>query len=206
MGWSDLGCFGGEIRTPNVDNLAKRGLRFTQFYNCARCCPTRASLLTGLYPHQSGVGNMTVDQKQPGYRGQLQPNCVTLAQVLKTVGYRTYLVGKWHLTAKPGPIDRGFDEFYGMIGGFNSCFQEHPFYTRLPSGQPRLDSLSLSQRFFCALDVFSRGERAALCLPHDRRHELAADENHRSRDKLTLGFELPRGSYAMLLVKALDES
>lgn len=137
IGWSDLGCYGGEIRTPNLNALAKGGLRFTQFYNCARCCPTRASLLTGLYPHQAGVGNMTGDQKLPGYRGRLQPNCVTLAEVLKSAGYRTYMVGKWHLTAKPGPIDRGFDEFYGMLGGFNSCFQENPFYTRLPAGRAR---------------------------------------------------------------------
>jgi arylsulfatase len=137
MGWSDLGCYGGEIRTPNLDALAKGGLRFTQFYNCARCCPTRASLLTGLYPHQAGVGNMTGDQKRPGYRGRLQTNCVTLAQVLKSASYRTYMVGKWHLTAKPGPIERGFDEFYGMIGGFNSCFQENPFYTRLPAGRSK---------------------------------------------------------------------
>ncbi len=137
VGWSDLGCYGGEIRTPNLDGLAKGGLRFTQFYNCARCCPTRASLLTGLYPHQAGVGNMTGDQGRPGYRGRLQPNCVTLAEVLKAAGYRTYMVGKWHLTGKPGPIDRGFDEFYGMIGGFNSCFREKPFYTRLPAGRPQ---------------------------------------------------------------------
>jgi arylsulfatase len=137
MGWSDLGCYGGEIRTPNLDALAKGGLRFTQFYNCARCCPTRASLLTGLYPHQAGVGEMTADQNRPGYRGRLQLNCVTLAEVLKSAGYRTYMVGKWHLTSKPGPIDRGFDEFYGMVGGFNSCFQENPFYSRLPADRPR---------------------------------------------------------------------
>jgi arylsulfatase len=137
MGWSDLGCYGGEIHTPNLDALAKNGLRFTQFYNCARCCPTRASLLTGLYPHQAGVGDMTGDQRRPGYRGRLQPNCVTLAQVLKSAGYRTYMAGKWHLTPKPGPTDRGFDEFYGMLGGFNSFFQERPFYTRLPADRPR---------------------------------------------------------------------
>jgi arylsulfatase len=137
LGWSDLGCFGGEIRTPNVDELAKGGLRFTQFYNCARCCPTRAALLTGLYPHQAGVGNMTADQKQPGYRGRLQPNCITLAQLLQAAGYHTYMVGKWHLNRTPGPIERGFEEFYGMIGGFNSCFQENPFYTRLPADRPR---------------------------------------------------------------------
>ena len=90
LSYSDLGCYGGEIRTPQLDALAQNGLRFTQFYNCARCCPSRASLLTGLYPHQAGVGGMTVDQGKPGYRGFLQPNTVTLAEVLQAAGYRRY--------------------------------------------------------------------------------------------------------------------
>jgi arylsulfatase len=134
LGYSDLGCYGGEIRTPNLDALAADGLRFTQFYNCARCCPTRASLLTGLYPHQAGVGAMDSDAgaQFPGYRGRLNDRCVTIPEVLHTAGYGTYMVGKWHLGGDPGPIRRGFDEFYGMIGGFNSCWQEKPFYTRLP--------------------------------------------------------------------------
>jgi len=140
VGWSDIGCYGAEIQTPNLDALAAGGLKFTQFYNSARCCPTRASLLTGLYPHQAGVGAMTADQgpDAPGYRGTLQPDCVTLAEVLHDAGYRTYMVGKWHLhnRADIKPTDRGFDEFYGMLGGFNSCWQEHPFYTRWPEGQP----------------------------------------------------------------------
>src|SRR5512138_1633814 len=79
MGWSDLGCMGGEIRTPNLDGLANKGLRFTQFYNTARCCPTRASLLTGLYPHSAGVGHMMEDHNLPGYRGDLSSNAVTIA-------------------------------------------------------------------------------------------------------------------------------
>src|SRR6476659_6849867 len=82
LGFSDLGCYGGEIATPNLDRLAAGGVRFSQFYNCARCCPSRASLLTGLYPHQAGVGAMTVDEGAPGYRGSLQPNTATLAEVL----------------------------------------------------------------------------------------------------------------------------
>jgi arylsulfatase A-like enzyme len=77
LGYSDVGCYGGEIKTPNLDKLAKRGLRFTQFYNTARCCPSRAALLTGLYPHQAGIGNMTADQKLPGYRGRLNDRCRT---------------------------------------------------------------------------------------------------------------------------------
>ena len=130
MGFSDLGCYGGEIRTPNLDRLAKGGLRFTQFYNAARCCPTRASLLTGLYPHQAGIGHMMEDRGVAGYRGSLNRDCVTIAEALRPAGYRSYVVGKWHVT--PGhtskaledtrnwPLQRGFDRFYGTIHGAGS--------------------------------------------------------------------------------------
>src|SRR6476660_8373703 len=84
LGFSDLGCYGSEIATPNLDRLATDGLRFTQFYNCARCCPTRAALLTGLYPHQAGVGHMLENWKPPGYTTGLGGNCVTLAEALGT--------------------------------------------------------------------------------------------------------------------------
>src|SRR5256885_2148714 len=87
MGFSDLSCYGSEIPTPNLDALAKGGLKFTQFYNTARCCPTRAALLTGLYSHQAGVGHMTEDKGAPGYRGRLNDSCVTIAEVLKPAGY-----------------------------------------------------------------------------------------------------------------------
>jgi arylsulfatase A-like enzyme len=141
LGYSDLGCYGGEIQTPNLDALAKNGLRFTQFYNCTRCCPTRASLMTGLYPHQAGVGDMTGDQRAPGYRGALQPNSVTIAEVLSAAGYHSSMVGKWHLHNEKDikPTDRGFAEFFGMLGGFNSCFQENPFYTRWPKSRVKRD-------------------------------------------------------------------
>lgn len=130
MGWSDLGCYGGEIETPNLDALADGGLRFTQFYNMARCCPTRASLLTGLYPHQTGVGHMMNDRNLPGYKGDLNKNCVTMAEVLGPAGYGTYAVGKWHVTkhtAPEGPkfnwpLQRGFDHYYGTIHGAGSFF------------------------------------------------------------------------------------
>jgi arylsulfatase len=140
LGFADLGCYGGEIATPHLDRLAANGLRFRQFYNGTRCCPSRAALLTGLYPHQAGVGDMTADQKLPGYRGFPQPNTRTIAEVLRAAGYHTSMAGKWHLSGgprTPRPTDRGFDEFYGMVGGFNSCFQERPFYTRLPAGRAR---------------------------------------------------------------------
>ena len=132
MGWSDLGCFGGEIETPNLDALAGGGLRFTQFYNTARCCPTRAALLTGLYPHQAGIGHMMDDRGLDGYRGELSRRAVTVAEALKPAGYRTYATGKWHVTkkVKPAgeadkanwPLQRGFDRFYGTIHGAGSFF------------------------------------------------------------------------------------
>jgi arylsulfatase A-like enzyme len=130
MGYSDLGCYGGEIATPHLDRLAAGGLRFTQFYNTARCCPTRASLLTGLYPHQAGVGHMMEDRGLDGYRGDLNRRCLTMAEVLRTAGYATYAVGKWHVTkaARPEgpkdnwPLSRGFERFYGTITGAGNFF------------------------------------------------------------------------------------
>jgi arylsulfatase A-like enzyme len=131
MGYSDAGCFGSEIDTPNIDRLAKEGLRFTQFYNTSRCCPTRASLMTGVYPHQAGVGHMTWKQLDlPGYRSDLSKQTPTIAELLKTAGYGTYMAGKWHLTIndlpnKPKdnwPRQRGFDRFYGMITGSGSYY------------------------------------------------------------------------------------
>ncbi|MDG0963857.1 MAG: arylsulfatase [Opitutales bacterium] len=130
MGWSDIGCYGSEIETPNLDRLAKNGLRFTQFYNTGRCCPTRASLLTGTYPHQAGIGHMMNDTGLPGYQGDLGSNVQTIAEVLTPAKYSTYLSGKWHVTPKihPGssqhnwPRQRGFDRFYGTIHGAGSFF------------------------------------------------------------------------------------
>ena len=103
MGWSDIGCYGSEIETPNLDRLARNGLRFTQFYNTGRCCPTRASLLTGTYPHQAGIGHMMNDTGLPGYKGDLGSNVQTIAEVLKYTKYSTYLSGKWHVTPKITP-------------------------------------------------------------------------------------------------------
>ena len=132
MGYSDLGCYGGEINTPTLDGLAANGLRFTQFYNTGRCCPTRASLLTGLYPHQTGVGHMMANRGVDGYRGDLNNSCRTIAEVLKPAGYSTYAVGKWHVTKHTfpegdeqkfnWPLQRGFDRYYGIINGASSLW------------------------------------------------------------------------------------
>jgi arylsulfatase len=124
LGYSDLGCTGGEIRTPNLDRLASQGMRFTQFYNAARCCPTRASLLTGRYPHEVGMGHLN----GPGaYPGDLARDVPTLPERLRERGYSTYVAGKWHVTPWPGPGHnhprrRGFDRFYGIIASIRSYY------------------------------------------------------------------------------------
>jgi arylsulfatase len=128
MGYSDLGCFGGEVDTPTLDRLARDGLRFSQFYNTARCSPSRASLLTGLHPHQTGIGILTYDSGPEGYAGNLNQRCVTIAQALKAGGYRTYMSGKWHVSSNlreptdSWPMQRGFDAFYGTIIGAGSFY------------------------------------------------------------------------------------
>jgi arylsulfatase len=143
LGFSDLGCYGSEIPTPNLDKLAAGGLRFTQFYNTPRCCPSRAALLTGLYPQETGVGAMIEDRGVAGYRGELNSNCVTIAEVLRQAGYATLMVGKWHLAHVPfdgkkqlnfesdetfwenkadWPLQRGFEEYYGTIHGVSSYY------------------------------------------------------------------------------------
>ncbi|RAV30263.1 arylsulfatase [Sinomicrobium soli] len=132
MGYSDLGCYGGEVDTPNIDMLASNGIRYRQFYNAARCCPTRAALMTGLYPHQAGMGWMAAaDMGTPEYQGDLNNTSVTIAEVLKTAGYKTYMSGKWHLTndrkTRGGvkdnwPRQRGFDRYFGIVPGGANYF------------------------------------------------------------------------------------
>jgi len=132
LGFSDLGCYGAEvIETANLNALAKHGIHFTQFYSAGRGCPTRAALLTGLYPHQTDVGHMMIDFKVPGYRGNLNHECATLAEMLSSSGYQTFMAGKWHLTrhvdqrapSHNWPRQRGFDHFYGTILGAGSYFE-----------------------------------------------------------------------------------
>jgi arylsulfatase A-like enzyme len=139
MGYSDIGCYGSEIRTPNLDGLAANGLRYTQFYNTARSCPTRASLLTGLHPHQTGVGHMMENRGNGHYQGSLNEECVTIAEVLKEAGYSTYMAGKWHVTNYvPGkkdnsirhwPLQRGFERYFGTIQGAGSYYDPYSLVT-----------------------------------------------------------------------------
>jgi arylsulfatase len=128
MGYSDIGCFGSEIATPNLDRLAAGGLRMTQFYNTARCCPTRASLLTGLYSHQAGIGLMVGDFGTPGYRGFLSDQCATIAEVLTPAGYHPLMSGKWHVGEQHPhwPMDRGFEHYWGLISGASNYFKIDP--------------------------------------------------------------------------------
>lgn len=132
MGYSDITSYGGEVETSNLNSLAKDGLKYKQFYNVARCCPTRASLMTGLYPHQAGMGWMAAaDLGTPEYQGDLNNTSVTIAEVLKTAGYSTYMTGKWHLTNERKiagkvmdnwPVQRGFDRYFGIIPGGSNYF------------------------------------------------------------------------------------
>lgn len=164
MGFSDLGCYGGEIETPNIDQLAAGGLRFALFYNSGRCCPTRATLMTGLHPHQTGIGHMTLragksPQGAPGpYQGYLNKQCVTLAEVLSDSGYATYMTGKWHLGMHDQslwPMQRGFEKFYGALqGGTRYFFPLHPRGMTL-GNQAIDDPESTTDEAFYTTDAFT---------------------------------------------------
>ena len=139
LGYSDPGCFGGEIETPNIDRLASGGVRFTQLYNGARCCPSRAALMTGQHPHKVGMGNMVGGQARagyPGFTGHVSESVRFMPAVLRESGYTTLMSGKWHL-GNPDPVARGFDEYYGLLHGFDS-YWDATKYTRLPLGRPAI--------------------------------------------------------------------
>jgi arylsulfatase A-like enzyme len=158
MGYSDLSCYGSEIQTPHIDSLALGGLRMTQFYNAARCGPSRASLLTGLYPHQAGMGHQNKDWGLPSYRGYIGKNAVTMAEVLQGEGYATYQVGKWHVGNREPhwPGNKGFEQSFTLIEGAMSYYNQWPWVR----GQ---DSLSMTyngrnyrtDKDFFATDTFS---------------------------------------------------
>ena len=136
LGFADLGCYGSEIPTPNIDRLAARGLQFTDFHSTPMCSPTRAAFLTGMEPHAAGVGTVAhSDPGFPGYAMELADDVVTLPEILRANGYATYMVGKWHLAkdsdqsdAGPRhswPLQRGFDQFYGFLDGFTNLHHPH---------------------------------------------------------------------------------
>lgn len=165
MGFSDLGYHGSEIDTPNIDALAAGGVRFSQFYNSGRCCPTRATLMTGLHPHQTGIGWMTQppgsrrgEREPPAYQGHLNEQCVTIAEVLKEDGYATLMAGKWHLGAgdrSDWPMQRGFEKYYGCVTGATRFF--HPDGDRgISLGNEPLDSpASTTDEAFYTTDAFT---------------------------------------------------
>ncbi len=150
MGYSDIGCYGGEVQTPSLDALAESGVRFTQFFNTARCSPSRASLLTGLHPHQTGIGILTEDTCPDGYPGDLNRRCVTTAEVLGANGYATYMSGKWHMSHEwievqdSWPMQRGFDKFYGTIAGAGSYYEPNT----LMRGNENIDHEARESDFF----------------------------------------------------------
>jgi arylsulfatase A-like enzyme len=211
MGYSDIGCFGSEIKTPNLDRLATQGVRFTQFYNASRCCPTRASLLTGLYQHQAGVGDMVADLGFPSYQGYLNNQCVTLGEVLKLNGYSTYMSGKWHVgsRAETLPRRRGFERYFGLIDGAGSYFQRIPYRNNQPAPRWMLDDKDFypSDSTFYMTDAitdyalsFIKDEAAdkkpfflymAFTAPHWPLHALPADIA-KYRGKYSRGWNLLR--------------
>ena len=210
MGFADLGCYGGEIPTPHLDALAAGGLRFSQCYNTARCCPTRASLLTGLYSHRAGIGHMIEDSHLPGYRGRLNDDCPTVAEALRDAGYFTCMAGKWHVGQEHGvtPVNRGFlRSLNPATGGF--YFAGSPRYDLSLDGQaiaaddPRLPADWYTTDLWTTFGLeFVDEARAAgqpffLYLPHNAPHyplQARAGEIAKFRGRYRAGWdELARG-------------
>ena len=171
MGYSDIGCYGGEVETPNLDRLAANGLRFSQFYNTARCSPSRASLLTGLHPHQTGIGVLTYSFGPEGYAGNLNDQCVTIPEALKTNGYRNYMSGKWHVAGNlteptaSWPLQRGFDEFFGTIIGAGSFYDPNT----LTRGNENIEHEAKEDMAFFYTDAIS-DQAAAYIRQHADQH------------------------------------
>jgi len=207
MGYSDIGCYGSEIATPNLDKLAAGGLRFTQFYNTGRCCPTRAALLTGLYSHQAGVGHMVEDHGFPAYQGYLNDRCATIAEDLRAGGYTTLMVGKWHVGEKRPhwPVDRGFDHYYGLVNGGSNYFRIDPERTLAQDDkkiQAEGENFYLTNAFTDHALEFMEAQRGkpkpfflyvAFTSPHWPLHALPEDIA-RYRGKYSAGWEALRES------------
>lgn len=228
LGFSDIGCYGSEIATPNLDGLAKNGVRFTHGYNVARCCPSRAALLTGLYPHQAGMGGMVTmpanEAKSGPYQGFLNTQCVTIAEVLRQAGYRTYLSGKWHVGERPEhwPRRRGFDRYFGLISGACSYWEllqkdrnrmmvyDDTPYTPPPQGFYMTDAFTEHALEF--LDQHDREHREApfflylaFTAPHWPLHAWRQDVD-KYRDRYRGGWDALREErYARLLNKGIIE-
>lgn len=213
MGFSDIGCYGSEIATPNLDRLAQGGLRFTQFCNNARCCPTRASLLTGLYAHQAGIGHMVNDRGRPAYQGYLNDQCVTIGEALREGGYTTLMTGKWHVGEnKPHwPKDRGFDRYFGLVSGSSSFYrvtEDRPLVDEDKPIRPKDDSFYLTDLFtdhaVKFLDENGRGPKpfflyTAFTSPHWPLHALPEDVA-RYRGKYKIGWdELRKRRHARMI-------
>jgi arylsulfatase A-like enzyme len=193
MGFSDIAPYGSEIATPNLDKLAKGGLKFTQFYNNPRCCPSRASLMTGVYSQQAGMGLMTADYGRypfPGYMGDLSEDCVTIAEALKAGGYRTALSGKWHLTPNKKdfsqqnwPLQRGFEKFFGTIEGAGSYFDPASLARdndHIEPGEGFFYTDAIAKNAVDFIDEFGRDDKpfflyTAFTTPHWPLHAFEAD-------------------------------
>jgi arylsulfatase A-like enzyme len=214
MGFSDIGSFGGEIPTPNLDALAASGIKLTQFYNTARCSPSRASLLTGLHPHQTGLGELTHDDGPGGYPGGLNDQCATLAEVFRSAGYTTHMAGKWHLTTNHDVVDgseevrrswptrRGFDRFWGTLAGCCSYFTP----TTLHDGESPIGEDKLSEDFFYTDAIAEHAAAAiretpddvslfsyvAFTAPHWPLHARPSDIKH-VRGRFDEGWDVLRG-------------
>ena len=218
MGFSDIGCYGSEIETPNLDRLGANGIRFTQTYNCARCCPTRASLLTGVYPHQAGVGHMVNNRGLVPYQGYLRSDCVTIGEALGAGGYRTMLSGKWHVGGiyrrndpgdwqvgdpeRPLPPDRGFDDWYGTPAGAGSYFNPRPLMHNYRLIEPKDDNYyytdAISDQAVHMIDRAAQEERpfflhVSYTAPHWPLHAFEEDIA-RYQTRYTQGWDVLRTS------------
>ncbi|MCA8947973.1 MAG: arylsulfatase [Planctomycetes bacterium] len=172
LGWSDLGCYGGELETPNLDRLAAHGAQFTSFYNSARCCPSRASLLTGLHPHEAGIGSFTEREPRAGssaaYSGRLLPHAAVVAELMRDAGYSTAMVGKWHL-GLPGPIERGFERYYGFrdLFAYATDQWDSDGYVLLPADSAAPTPAPAATAFY-ATDEFTERALGFLAAMRDR--------------------------------------
>lgn len=224
MGFSDIGCYGSEIETPHLNRLAGEGLRFSQMYNVARCCPSRACLLTGLYPHAAGIGHMTNHLGAAEYQGYLNESCITIAEALKHAGYQTAMAGKWHVGGKysvgenmslagqagyPTPRQRGFDRFFGILEGAGSYYNPHTLMeNETPIYLAPQDDFYLTEaigKHACdMLDTFAANDSpwflyTAFTAPHWPLHARQKDIDH-YRNVYTCGWdEVRRKRYERLV-------